>query len=189
MFAARGLNIYRKGIVIKVKINNSKYYFLFVALSGLLFCGFVIPFQKGKKLKGHFYENACLVDQVEGEKKCRVDSGKGVVISILQQLENPQFGGESEAELLIWLPEWPPVGGKYYLKKDNYLLCYQERGELLLFETFTGSGWLLIDGNPEKGKLVGGIELNLIEPHHNFSNSDFQFIGGNLSLKMGEIRK
>ena len=151
MFATRIRNIYLKEIVIKEKINNSKYYFFFVALSGLMFCGFAIPCQKGKKLKGHFYENVCLVDQVEGEKKCRVDSGKGVVICIHQQLENPQFGGESESELLIWLSEWPPVGEKYYLGKENYLLCYQERGELLLFETFQGSGWLMLDGNPEKG--------------------------------------
>lgn len=166
----------------------SKYYFLFLVIGGLLFCG-ATPLEKGgKKLKGNYYEKGILTDQIEGDSKCKVDSGEGVVIQIIRYQENPQFGDETETELLVWLREWPSVGEKYYLTPENSQICFQERGKLLLFETFICQGWIQLLESPAKGKLKGNIELNLVEPHHNFSNSDFQFVGGQMSLKVAEVR-
>lgn len=166
----------------------SKYNFLFLVIGGLLFCG-ATPLDKGgKKLKGNYYLEASLVDQVEGVTKCRVDSGEGVVIQIIRYQENPQFGGETETELLVWLREWPSVGEKHYLTPENSQICFQERGKLLLFETFICQGWIQLSESPANGKLKGEIGLNLVEPHHNFSNSDFQFIGGEMILKPAETQ-
>ena len=147
------------------------------------------PSPKGdKKLKGEYFEDAALLDQIKGDQPCRVDSGVGVVIRIEQTQENPQFGGESVSELLIWFPEWPPSNVKYYLKPDNHLLCYREKGQLLLFETFTGQGTVHFLGSPTKGKLKGRLSLDLIEPHHNFSNGDFHHMEGEMNLKKAEIK-
>ncbi len=138
-------------------------------------------------MKGYFFDEASLVDQIKGDQKCRIDSGGGVVIQLLWGQENPQFGEETEAELLIWFPELPGIGEKLFFPGDNAVLCYQERGNILLFETFQGSGWLLFPTPMKKEKLSLEIDLNLIRPHHNFSNSDFQYVGGDILLRKGNF--
>ena len=140
--------------------------------------------QKGKKLKGQYWENARLVDQIKGEQPCRIDSGEGVVLQIQTTQSNQQFGSETKSSLLLWFSDWPSPGKKYYLQEGQYLLCYQEVGDLLLFETFRGQGWIQLNSLPDKGKVRGELEIELIEPHHNFSNSDYQYLGGSFSLNV-----
>ncbi len=172
-------------------IDRFKFLLRFGALITLVgfLMGVKVTSYKGKKLKGQYWENVRLVDQIKGEQPCRIDSGEGVVIRIQTTQSNEQFGSETNSSLLLWLADWPPVGQKYYLQEGQFMLCYQEVGDLLLFETFRAQGWIQLSSLPEKGKVKGALEIDLIEPHHNFSNSDFQYMGGSFMLNFSELKE
>jgi len=142
---------------------------------------------KGKKLKGEYWENASLTNQLKGEKACTIEIGEGIVWQITLQQENPQFQEETQISFLLWMAKFPEPGEKYYLNQENSLICYREEGTLLLFETFRANGWVKIEAMPRKKKLEGELEIQLIEPHHNFSNGDFQHLGGEFKLEMGSL--
>lgn len=135
-----------------------------------------------KKIKGAYWEDAALMNQVKGEQPCEVVEGEGVVISIDFDQENPQFNSKSQISFLLWLPEWPEPGERHYLKPENSMVCYREVGTLLLFETFQATGWIKTEDSPRKEKVAGELEIQFVDPHHNFSNSDFQYLGGEFRL-------
>ena len=156
-------------------------------LVGILLLGGIYP---GKDLlKGEWYEEAALYDQEAGGKGCRIDSGNGNVLVIRQQVENPLFESSRENEAVLQI-EWPhavPLGQKTYFPNDSVKVCYREEGNLLMFETFEASGWILPMEQDKKKRLSGKVELKLVNPHHNFSNSDYHFIGGSFKALQQNI--
>lgn len=146
-------------------------------------------FEGGKKaIKGVYYENAALFNQVKGAQPCRIDSGAGLVISIAFDQVNPLFESKNKnkVHLLIWLKEMPEEEVEIHFPNSESLICYREEGDLLMFETFTATGWLKLKSG-KNSRLAGSIEMNFVEPHQNFSNSDFQHLQGELKLLLEEL--
>ncbi len=140
----------------------------------------------GKKgMKGEYREDAALVDRVAHEKACRVDTGDVVVWTLTKEVRNPLFEGSQDnvATLHIAWPQMPAVGTRVYFPNDSTQICYREEGRLLMFETFQATGWIEVQTQKGNGQVGGKMELNLVKPHHNFSNSDFQFLGGDFRLQ------
>lgn len=156
-------------------------------VAGLLVFG---EFYLGKDLlKGDWYAEAGLYDQVKGGEGCRIDSGKGSVLVIREEVENPLFESSSQNEAVLQV-HWPnniPLGEKTYFPNDSVQVCYREEGNLLMFETFEASGWIQPLEMDKKSRLSGKLELKLVKPHHNFSNSDYHFIGGSFKVSMQNI--
>lgn len=139
----------------------------------------------GKKMQGDLHLETGLFDQVKGEQPCKLDSAEGFVVELSKEVENPLFESKApnQVRLLLWLAGKPESGKRYYVPGDDFKgLCYREEGDLLMFETFEGSGWVEFEEGKKKGKMDGNIDLKLVEPHHNFSNSDFHHLGGSFRL-------
>lgn len=142
-----------------------------------------------KRTKGIIRLNAGIFDQVKGEQACRVDSAVGFVIELAKEVENPLFESEARnrVNLLLWFKGSPETGKRYYVPGNDFLgLCYREEGDLLMFETFSGIGWIEFRPSRKKGKMEGVMEMRLVEPHHNFSNSDFHYWGGEIVMDLFE---
>lgn len=139
----------------------------------------------GKAMKGEYYDDACLLDRDEKRPRCRVDEGKGQVIYISQKHENPLFPSEAEnrVHLMLHFPNGMEAGKRYTLPTDPVNVCYWEKGDLLMFKSFTGSGWIEISEIKEGKSVSGKMDLKLVEPHHNMSNSDYHYMGGEFKLK------
>lgn len=139
-----------------------------------------------KKLKGTLHSDRGVFDQIEGETPCRLDSADGFVVEFQQEVENPLFESKAKnkVRLLLWFRGDPAPEKRYYVPSDDIKgLCYREQGDLLMFETFQGSGWIEFGAYSKKGRLEGTMDLKLVEPHHNFSNSDFHHMGGDFCLE------
>ena len=155
---------------------------------GLLGCFFVLTsLSPGKKkLKGTLHLSTGIFDQVKGDAPCRLDSAAGFVVEFVQEVENPLFESKSknQVQLYAWFGGAPIPKKRYYVPSEDCKgLCYRESGDLLMFETFQGSGWIELGEFGKKGRIGGIIDLKLVEPHHNFSNSDFHYLGGEFELR------
>ena len=149
---------------------------------GLGLCGMAwLGLDGGKKpLKGSVYSEASLDAETPEMDVCRVDSGTGTVAVLAWTVENPLFAAspENTATLQIQFASPPSPGIRIYFPNDSTTVCYQEAGNLLMFETFEATGWWQLDKVDGKGRWEGNLELNLVNPHHNFSNSDFHHVEG-----------
>lgn len=154
-----------------------------VACSVFLFGYAVVD---GKKMSGTYYRDAQMLIDTAGNK-CRVDSGSGFVM----KFEKPDFNelfGDGEKTMLTFYVGMPnaPTAKSIRLPDPDFHIYYQEMGSILLFECYEAQGWIRIN-KTSKGKLEGSMEVDLINPHHNFSNSDFHHLEGEFRLSPGKV--
>lgn len=138
------------------------------------------------KLKGKLLTDAVLT-QMEGNKSlCVPDSGEGLVLSIVQDHENPLFPSTvtNQVHLFIWFSTPPATGSRIHLPTEGVQVCYYEKGDLLMFKTFEPQGWIQFDNIPPSKTITGSLDLKLVKPHHNMSNSDYHYMGGDFKLKL-----
>lgn len=157
-------------------------------LLGLVILTMSMAFFPGKtKIKGSFYEQAGIFDRGKG-LTCRVDSASGTVIRIDQDHENPLFQSKlpNQVHLLLWFKK-DIEAKRYELPSPDVEACYWEQGDLLMFHSFKATGWIEFSSPPAGGKLNGKMELKLVEPHHNMSNSDYHYMGGDFFLKEAKL--
>lgn len=159
---------------------------LFLAFGGVLIAGCLAFRSPAKRLEGKLHLKQGLFDQVKGATPCRLDSAGGYVIEIRDETINPQFASsrKNQVRLLIWLPEEPTPNTRIEIPSGINGLCYREEGNLLMFETFQGQGWIEFGAWKKRKQLDGKLDLKLIHPHHNFSNSDYHFLGGSYRLSV-----
>jgi hypothetical protein len=151
----------------------------------------VSPSDFGKKPKGKligkYFENTSVF--AEG-KVCRVDSGAGTLVRFDQNHENPLFQSKlpNMTHLILWFKDGLMTGQRYEIPSPAVQVCYWEQGDLLMFHTTKGLGWVEFavsdGGQPLKGKM----DLKLIEPDHNMSNSDYHYMGGSFTATLSKER-
>lgn len=168
-------------------MNTRTHLFILPALLGsvFVFCCGLAPLPKGKTT-GKYYLNAGI--HAEG-KLCMADSTDGTLVRFDQPHENPLF--ESKApnmvHLLIWFRDSVKTGFRYELPDPRVEVCYWEQGDLLMFHTNKPKGWIEFDPNPKPSRLSGKMELKLVEPDHNMSNSDYHYMGGAFALTLAKL--
>lgn len=148
-----------------------------------LVSGWMVP-TGAKPTKGKFFDSAMIVDAEKG-KLCRPDSGLGQVVSISYPHENPLFPSKSPntVNLLLHFKNGMTAGKKFTLPDPDVSVCYFEKGDLLMFHTFEGVGSIHFDPVGGKKEIqTGKMDLKLVRPHHNMSNSDYHYMGGRFSL-------
>ncbi len=164
---------------------RSKYIYLSLLLpfAALLMLGMAKGSGKSKPTKGIYIENSGLFDRMKG-KSCRVDSAAGTIIRIDKDHENPLFASKlpNQVHLLLWFKNGIE-GKRYQLPNPEIDVCYWEQGDLLMFHSFKAKGWIEFDGFESGSKMEGKMEMKLVEPHHNMSNSDYHYMGGDIVLK------
>lgn len=145
----------------------------------------VAPLPKGKT-KGQYFAKAGIVS---AGKVCTVDSAAGMVMRIDQDHENPLFQSKlpNRVHLLIWFKDSIVVGKRLQLPSAGVEVCYWEQGDLLMFHTTKPLGWIEFTGGSVGGRLDGNMDMKLIEPDHNMSNSDYHYMGGAFSLTQGKL--
>ncbi|MCB9232857.1 MAG: hypothetical protein H6581_14390 [Bacteroidia bacterium] len=136
------------------------------------------------KIKGTFFPDSQLHQNDEGIPHCAIDSGAGMVMELTQLYRNDLFLSEEKNTLRLRIHfATPPVAGqKYSLPTPGVTVCYREEGKLLMFESYNGLGTLQFNSISDK-KIAGKIDLKLVKPHHNMSNSDYHYMGGEFSCK------
>lgn len=137
----------------------------------------------GKPMKGDWYADSGLTG-IEPGQTCAVDSAAGAVLYISQEHENSLFPSkvENRVHLQLWFKDGLPER-RVQLPSPSVAVCYWEKGDLLMFHTYSGAGWIEFD--PAKSKSVTGrMELKLVQPHHNMSNSDYHYMGGDFKLNI-----
>lgn len=169
------------------KIQGPAVALLFFGLAGMLIAmSASSPAPKGK-LSGKYFDDAAVF--AEG-KVCRVDSGAGTLIRFDQLHENPLFQSKSPnmTHLVLWFKDGLMTGQRYEIPSPAVQVCYWEQGDLLMFHTTKGLGWVEFavsdGGQPLKGKM----DLKLIEPDHNMSNSDYHYMGGPFTAAHSKLK-
>lgn len=137
------------------------------------------PAAPKKGLSGTYHPGQGLFD-AEKEKTCRLDSADGGSLYLVSEHDNPLF--ESKApnmvHLIMWWKTAPAAGVRYQLPHPEIEICYWEKGDLLMFHTFSAQGWLEFDKVADGKYTTGKLDMKLVRPHHNFSNSDYHYLGG-----------
>ena len=164
-------------------------------MPSLLLVGFVVVLASGflafvptpkSKLVGRYFLNTGIT--AEG-KNCRADSATGTLIRFDQAHENPLF--ESKAtnmvHLLIWFKDSVEAGKRYELPDPRVEVCYWEQGDLLMFHTNKPKGWIEFSSEDKSQRLSGKMEMKLVEPDHNMSNSDYHYMGGSFSAAEAKL--
>ena len=82
----------------------------------------------------------------------------------------------------MWFKDGIEVGKRLALPSPRVEVCYWEQGDLLMFHTSKSLGWIEFKSGAIGGRLDGKMDMKLIEPDHNMSNSDYHFMGGEFSL-------
>lgn len=134
----------------------------------------------GKKpISGTFHPGKGLFD-AEKEKTCRLDSAGGSSLYLVGEHDNPLFESKApnKVHLLIWWKTIPEAGVRYQLPHPDIEICYWEKGDLLMFHTFSAQGWLEFNKLADGKYTTGELDMKLVRPHHNFSNSDYHYLGG-----------
>jgi hypothetical protein len=141
------------------------------------------PVKKG--MQGEYRPDSGLFDAEKG-KTCRIDSAAGATLHLEKEHDNPLFESKApnKVHLIIWWKEAPQAGQRYTLPQPGIEVCYWEKGDLLMFHTFKAQGWIEIEQIKEGKSVAGKMDLQLIEPHHNFSNSDFHYLGDNFRARI-----
>lgn len=157
---------------------------IFFSLIGLLFLAFT-PTPKGKGMKGVLRDSCALFEMEEKKPLCKIDSGAGQVLYIHQAHENPLFPSKAEnrVHLMLHFPDGILAGQRYTLPSPKVNVCYLEKGDLLMFKSFEGQGWVEFTEVAPGKTAAGKMDLKLIKPHHNMSNSDYHYMGGDFRLK------
>lgn len=148
---------------------------------GLLGLTFAVP--KTKPLKGVFYADSGLFDAEKG-KLCRPDSSQGDVLYVSKRHENPLFPSKSPnmVHLYLWFQQGIQANHRYQLPDSTVKVCYYEKGDLLMFHTFEGTGTIQFKDGKNPALWQGSMELKLVHPFHNMSNSDYHYMGGPFTL-------
>lgn len=152
-------------------------------LLGSISQGFLIP--PKKKMRGTLHSETGIFDAQKG-KTCRLDSAQGTTLEISYVHDNPQFQSKSPNRVNLFL-HWktaPQAGTRYSLPHPEIDVCYWEKGDILMFHTFSAQGWIEFSKLDPESDGQGELELKLIRPHHNFSNSDFHYMGGKLRFSV-----
>ncbi len=138
------------------------------------------------KIKGSYFNFAGIGS--EG-KVCHVDSAAGVVMRIDQDYENPLFHSKlpNRIHLLLWFQDGLPFGKRIQLPAPQIQVCYWEQGDLLMFHSTKATGWMEFNTGSVGSRIEGKMEVKLVEPDHNMSNSDYHFMGGGFSLAPGKV--
>lgn len=159
-------------------------FFLLIPLAALLLLA-TTPGGKGKGMKGVLRDSSALYDVVEKKPLCTIDSGLGQVLYIHQVHENPLFPSKAEnrVHLMLHFPEGIQAGQRYTIPSPKVNVCYFEKGDLLMFKSFEGLGWVEFTEVTAGKGAAGKMDLKLIKPHHNMSNSDYHYMGGDFRLK------
>lgn len=164
----------------------TKIIFLPLLFVGVLLVGWKAP---GKPMKGQLWAAAGIFDNQEAKPLCRLDSAETFVMEIDQAHENPLFESKDEnrVHLFLQFAQKPQKGKRYNLPSEEVQLCYWEKGDLLMFKSFSGLGWVEFN-SVEKGKASGKMDLKIVKPHHNMSNSDYHYMGGEFRLKVSDFK-
>lgn len=172
-------------------LMRSRHRFLFLVVSAAalgagLICLLSVAHLPKPKTKGVYYDKAGIVS---AGKECSVDSAAGQVLRIDQDHENPLFQSKlpNRIHLLMWFKEGIHVGERITLPSPKVEVCYWEKGDLLMFHTTKPQGWIEFTGGTVGGKLDGKMDMKLVEPDHNMSNSDYHYMGGAFSLALGKM--
>jgi hypothetical protein len=138
------------------------------------------------KVKGVYYTDAGIIS--EG-KSCKPDSMAGLVMRVDRDYENPLFQSKlpNRVHLLVWFKDGITVGSRIQLPSPRVEVCYWEQGDLLMFHTTKPQGWLDFSAGKLGSRLDGKLEVKLVEPDHNMSNSDYHFMGGAFSLTPSKL--
>lgn len=141
---------------------------------------------KGGKYDGKYYPEAGIF--AEG-KNCKVDSAAGKLIRFDQAYPNPLFESKlpNMTHLLLWFKDGLMTGQRYQLPDPAIEVCYWEQGDLLMFHTNKALGWIEFGIADEGQKLKGKMDMKLIEPDHNMSNSDYHYMGGAFTASPSEL--
>jgi hypothetical protein len=152
--------------------------------ASLLLLSATAPLPKGKT-KGIYFLKTGIVS--EG-KTCKTDSAGGMVLRVDQDHENPLFQSKlpNRIHLLMWFKDSIVVGQRIQLPSPQVQVCYWEQGDLLMFHTTKPQGWIEFTAGKVGGKLDGKMDMKLVEPDHNMSNSDYHYMGGPFSLTLGK---
>ena len=138
-----------------------------------------------KRMQGNLHFGQAIFDAEKG-KTCRLDSGKGTALHLWKTHENPLF--ESNApnvvHLLLHWEDDLKINHRYQLPHPKIDVCYWEKGDILMFHTFSAVGWIEFDQLKPNKFALGKLEIKLVKPHHNFSNSDYHFMGGDFKLSI-----
>jgi len=139
---------------------------------------------KNKTIRAKVRESAEL-NGLEKGTICEADSGIGQVLEIIYHQENPLFPSVKPNMVHAYLgfPKGILAGKEYRLPHPDVVVCYFEKGDLLMFHTFQAEGSVRFDA-PKSGKPMqsGEIDLKFVKPHHNMSNADYHYVGGDLKL-------
>ena len=140
---------------------------------------------KGEKHKGKYFKQTGIVAQ---GKNCSVDSAGGMVIRLDEEHENPLFQSKSQnmIHLLLWFQDSIVAGKRYELPNPRVQVCYWEQGDLLMFHTQKAIGWIeFSEANPPQA-IKGRMDMKLVEPDHNMSNSDYHYMGGQIECRVAD---
>lgn len=150
---------------------------LMMGLTARVEPGHFALFPKGNTFSGKYHPHTRIV--AEG-KACGVDSAAGTVLRFDQVHKNPLFESKSAnmTHLLLWFQDSIQADFRYQLPHPRIVVCYWEQGDLLMFHTSKAIGWIEFEGQAKPKKLRGKMEIKLVEPDHNMSNSDYHFMGG-----------
>lgn len=171
-----------------MRVHHSIIYVLLPFAAFLLLSMNPMSEGKEKPTKGFYVENSGIFDQAKG-KTCRIDSANGTVIQIDKDHENPLFPSKltNQVHLMLWFKNGIE-NKRYQLPNPEVEVCYWEKGDLLMFHSFVAKGWVEFDAYEAGSKLQGKMELKLVEPHHNMSNSDYHYMGGDILLKAQPLK-
>jgi hypothetical protein len=148
---------------------------------GLIGLTFAVP--KTKPMKGSYYVQAGLFDAEKG-KLCRADSSAGDLIYVSNPHENPLFPSKSPnmVHLFLWFQNGIQANHRYQMPDSTVKVCYYEKGDLLMFHTFEATGSIQFKAGKRADEWQGAMELKLVHPFHNMSNSDYHYMGGPFTL-------
>lgn len=166
-----------------MSLKNIAFIALSLIIASLAFGMTNVLKPKAKLTKGSYFEDSGLFDMEKG-KTCRMDSAQGILVKIDQDHENPLFQSKlpNQVHLILWFKNGI-TAKRYELPNPDIDVCYWEKGDLLMFHTFKAKGWIQFDNFESGAKLLGSMDMKLIEPHHNMSNSDYHYMGGDFQLK------
>lgn len=144
---------------------------------------FEAPSPKGEKHKGKYFQETGIV--AEG-KNCGMDSAGGLVVRLDEEHENPLFQSKAPnmVHLLLWFQDGIEAGRRYELPQPRVQACYWEKGDLLMFHTQKAMGWIEFSDAPGSQVLKGRMDMKLVEPDHNMSNSDYHYMGGQVECRL-----
>ena len=154
---------------------------------GLLIALFVglSSFLPKDKHKGTLYSEVTFSGVESTKGGCVLDSGEAYVMMISRDHENPLFESRepNRVHFQLLFQEAPTPGERIHLPREGVQLCYWEKGDLLMFKTSKPQGWIKFDNSFEEKTVTGELDLKLVKPHHNMSNSDYHYMGGTFKLK------